>query len=79
MNPMDGGAAGSRTAILLATGQRHLESTGPTTVAGLARSRRARWKHGAYSRETRAWRALARRNHERVQTLQVRGKELGLW
>lgn len=30
------------------------KSTGPRTVAGLERSRRARWKHGAYSRETRA-------------------------
>jgi hypothetical protein len=41
-------------------------STGPRTPEGLARSRRARWKHGAYSREMREllaenrqrWRAL---------------------
>jgi hypothetical protein len=41
-------------------------STGPRTPEGLERSRRARWKHGAYSRETREvlaenrrrWRAL---------------------
>ena len=41
-------------------------STGPRTPEGLERSRRARWKHGAYSREVRAllsenrrrWRAL---------------------
>jgi hypothetical protein len=26
-------------------------STGPTTAEGLARSRRARWKHGLYSEE----------------------------
>jgi hypothetical protein len=55
------------------------KSTGPRTAAGLERSRRARWKHGAYSRETRALRALARRNGEQFQTLQARGKELGLW
>jgi hypothetical protein len=30
------------------------KSTGPRTPAGLERSRRARWKHGVYSRETRA-------------------------
>jgi hypothetical protein len=42
------------------------KSTGPRTPEGLARSRRATWKHGAYSRETRErlrenrrrWRAL---------------------
>jgi hypothetical protein len=28
-------------------------STGPRTPEGLERSRRARWKHGAYARETR--------------------------
>ena len=28
-------------------------STGPRTPEGLERSRRANWKHGAYSRETR--------------------------
>lgn len=28
-------------------------STGPRTPAGLERSRRARWKHGAYSQERR--------------------------
>jgi hypothetical protein len=43
-------------------------STGPRTPEGLERSRHARWKHGAYSRETKAilrksrrqWRALVR-------------------
>jgi hypothetical protein len=29
-------------------------STGPRTPEGLERSRRARWKHGVYSRETKA-------------------------
>jgi glucans biosynthesis protein len=29
------------------------KSAGPRTAAGLERSRRARWKHGAYSREAR--------------------------
>jgi hypothetical protein len=28
-------------------------STGPRTPAGLARSRRARWKHGRYSQQAR--------------------------
>jgi hypothetical protein len=53
------------------------KSTGPTTGAGLERSRRARWKHGAYSRDTRALRTLARRNRERFQTYHARGKKLG--
>jgi hypothetical protein len=35
-------------------------STGPQTVGGLARSRRARWKHGLYSVETRAEQKLVR-------------------
>lgn len=34
-------------------------STGPRTAAGLARSRRARWKHGRYSQQTRLERAAA--------------------
>jgi hypothetical protein len=29
-------------------------STGPRTPEGLARSRRARWKHGLYSAEAKA-------------------------
>jgi hypothetical protein len=35
-------------------------STGPRTTEGLARSRRARWKHGLYSAEVRAERKLVR-------------------
>src|SRR5579864_2815028 len=35
-------------------------STGPRTAEGLARSRRARWKHGLYSAEARAQQKLAR-------------------
>ena len=37
------------------------KSTGPKTPAGLARSRRSTWKHGAYSLETRGRRAEGRR------------------
>jgi hypothetical protein len=36
-------------------------STGPRTVAGLANSRRARWKHGHYSAETKAMQTLAQK------------------
>ena len=42
------------------------KSTGPTTATGLARSRRARWKHGAYSREMREMRARVRRSQEEI-------------
>ena len=35
-------------------------STGPRTAEGLARSRRARWKHGLYSAQTRAMQKLSR-------------------
>ncbi|MFN2445801.1 MAG: HGGxSTG domain-containing protein [Vicinamibacterales bacterium] len=36
-------------------------STGPRTFEGLERSRRARWRHGTYSRAARAQRAQSRR------------------
>lgn len=36
-------------------------STGPRTAEGLERSRRARWKHGMCSRETRTLLAESRR------------------
>jgi hypothetical protein len=36
-------------------------SSGPRTAESLERSRRARWKHGVYSRETRALLAETRR------------------
>jgi hypothetical protein len=36
------------------------KSTGPRTAEGLARTRRANWKHGHYSAEARAERAKAR-------------------
>ena len=36
------------------------KSTGPRTAEGLARSKRARWKHGRYSREAKRERAEAR-------------------
>jgi hypothetical protein len=35
-------------------------STGPRTPKGLARSRRANWKHGLYSAEAKAERRLFR-------------------
>jgi hypothetical protein len=44
-------------------------STGPKTAAGLERSRRARWKHGAYSRETRAILAESRRRWRELLAL----------
>jgi len=44
-------------------------STGPRTPAGLARSRRARWKHGARSAEVTALRRAARVQLRRVRAL----------
>jgi len=44
-------------------------STGPRTPAGLARSRRAGWKHGARSAEVTALRRAARAQLRRVRTL----------
>ena len=44
-------------------------STGPRTAEGLARSRRARWKHGLYSAE-----ALA--EQKRVRELLAQSREL---
>ena len=35
-------------------------STGPRTAEGLERSRRARWKHGLYSAQTRAMQKASR-------------------
>jgi hypothetical protein len=45
------------------------KSTGPRTAAGLERSRRARWKHGAYSRETRELLAENRRRWRELTAL----------
>jgi hypothetical protein len=44
-------------------------STGPRTATGLARSRRARWKHGLYSAE-----ALA--EQKRVRELLTQSRDL---
>ncbi len=55
------------------------KSTGPKTAAGLERSRRARWKHGGYSREARESRVVARRERESFRRLVAQGQELGLW
>jgi hypothetical protein len=44
-------------------------STGPRTAEGLARSRRARWKHGLYS-------AQAQAEQKRVRELLAQSREL---
>ena len=44
-------------------------STGPRPAEGLARSRRARWKHGLYSAETLA-------EQERMRELLSQSREL---
>lgn len=44
------------------------KSTGPRTLEGLERSRKARWTHGAYSRETRD---LLRQNRRQWRTLKA--------
>jgi len=44
-------------------------STGPRTAEGLERSRRARWKHGFYSREAVDARAKARRTLRMLRDL----------
>ena len=45
------------------------KSTGPKTAAGLERSRRARWRHGVYSRETRELLAENRRRWRELMAL----------
>jgi len=52
-------------------------STGPRTAEGLARSRRARWKHGRYSRE--ALEARARERAMRPSTLEERQAAMRRW
>jgi hypothetical protein len=44
-------------------------STGPRTAEGLERSRRARWIHGAYSREVREMLADNRRRWRKLWAL----------
>jgi len=44
-------------------------STGPRTPAGLERSRRARWKHGVYSKETKAMLRASRRQWRELVAL----------
>jgi len=44
-------------------------STGPRTTEGLERSRRARWKHGVYSRELRELLAENRRRWRELRAL----------
>jgi len=45
------------------------KSTGPRTAAGLERRRRARWRYGVYSRETRAILAESRRRWRELRAL----------
>lgn len=45
------------------------KSTGPKTAAGLERSRRARWKHGVYSRELRELLTENRRRWRELKAL----------
>jgi hypothetical protein len=45
------------------------QSTGPRTPEGLERSRRARWKHGCYSREMRELLAENRRRFRALKAL----------
>lgn len=45
------------------------KSTGPRTVKGQERCRRARWRHGLRSREIRELRRLARETLQQVRTL----------
>lgn len=52
-------------------------STGPRTAAGLERSRRARWRHGVYSRETRAILAESRRRWRELRALLDTGRSAG--
>jgi hypothetical protein len=47
-------------------------STGPRTAEGLARSKRARWKHGLYSAEARA-------EQQRARELLRQSRELLSW
>ena len=47
-------------------------STGPRTAEGLARSRRANWKHGHYSADAKAARREARETVRLLRKLLVR-------
>ena len=44
-------------------------STGPRTVEGLERSRKARWRHGYYSTQAKADRQEARRELQTLRAL----------
>jgi len=54
-------------------------STGPRTPEGLARSRRANWKHGAYSREAIKLGAESRRQERELLAHIASANALGLW
>lgn len=54
-------------------------SAGPRTPEGLARSRRANWKHGAFSREAFALRAAERGQRRELTELVAAAEALGLW
>jgi hypothetical protein len=52
-------------------------STGPRTPEGLERSRRARWKHGAYSQETKAILRESRRQWRELSDAVLLNSESG--
>jgi hypothetical protein len=52
------------------------KSTGPRTPEGLARSRRATWKHGRYSQEAIATRRMIRQLIKEAQIGQKRVDEV---
>ena len=54
-------------------------STGPRTLAGLARSRRANWKHGRYSAEGREQRARLRLEAEYEREAAKRKAYINQW
>jgi hypothetical protein len=45
------------------------KSTGPRSVEGLERSRKARWRHGYYSADAKAERQQARRDLDQLRQL----------
>jgi hypothetical protein len=49
------------------------KSTGPRTPEGLERSKRARWKHGYYSREAKAERSRVRAGMLALRYLRMLG------
>src|SRR5262249_32658139 len=55
------------------------KSTGPRTPEGLERSKRARWKHGYYSREAKAERSRVRAAMLALRYLRMLGHQVRAW